>query len=455
MTIVEPVRRRRTAVSEPRHGAATRFTKNVRRRNARLISANKCLRLVCVLLILDVILNQINSLTMAEWFGLSTLQVYRGLILCAGIWCLICWKGLPARRIQFLGYLLWAIVVFCLLQVVIEIGIHEQRSLSGLSPYFQVMYWSVIGLLCLRATGVPNSGRRLANTILAVSAMIGLSVLLGYAFEYNNNYLVQGVRSSSGLFVTAKGIAGQLCVGIILSVAYISYYRTYGVPLLIIGLCSCALLATQARTGLIALIGAALVLFAEAVLRRPTGAKVIAAGVLACSLLYTGTTINIIDTITTHPRWSDITSETKAGSGRILMWRASVEEISSWDIDEVMIGLGHSGMLNAMRDRIGMRIHTHSDLFDLLLVGGIAGAVLLGLFLASLWKLSSHSNNSAETKYIRSACTVIVVSGLFTGQFFGADLMLFYVASICALNCMEQSGDRRSRSQLSTCKPVS
>lgn len=134
-------------------------------------------------------------------------------------------------------------------------------------------------------------------------------------------------------------------------------------------------------------------------------------------------------------RWADISDSERAGSGRMLVYLKSIDYFSRADTKGLLLGVGWQEMKDYMWQHIGARIHTHSDLFDMLFIGGITGILVLGfLWFVIFSYLRSASRLTVEFAVMGSVIAVYMVMSLITGQLGAITAMTTYIGSVTCLN---------------------
>jgi O-antigen ligase len=139
-------------------------------------------------------------------------------------------------------------------------------------------------------------------------------------------------------------------------------------------------------------------------------------------------------------RWADLGSSDAAGSGRVMIWKAAIDNILNGTPSDQVFGHGFDGMLDLIYTSIGVRLHTHNDVFDMLLVGGLFGLLILALVFSGLvTQLQAHPK-SPEFAVAVGILIVLCCQGFFTGQMFLPDVMAYYLLSITTVLSFETGG---------------
>jgi O-antigen ligase len=92
-------------------------------------------------------------------------------------------------------------------------------------------------------------------------------------------------------------------------------------------------------------------------------------------------------------------------------------------------------MVEAMYVAVGLQLHTHNDLLDMLGVGGVFGIVALGILIGGLMvQIRTVPIAAPEAALAVALLLVLWCQGFFTGQIFMPDIMTFYLLGIsCAV----------------------
>jgi O-antigen ligase len=118
-----------------------------------------------------------------------------------------------------------------------------------------------------------------------------------------------------------------------------------------------------------------------------------------------------------YTRWTRDFERGMPGSGRLDFYHGALERFADGSLADMLVGIGYTGIRQTMRDRCGLPIHTHSDLFDLLLGGGLLGlAVYLVLWRNVVRQCRSVSSRSAEFALMGACLAIFLVMSLITGQ---------------------------------------
>jgi len=395
--------------------------------------------LLTVLPVLDATTNQINTAYHITIGSFSMLQVFRGTLL--GM--LLCMVGLtprPGRHCQSAigGVVLW--LLLCLSLVATNQAVNGHGIvLLDLITYVQIGYWITVWYAThIWIRDVP-SARMVLHGLMGGGLVTAASVYYGYIVGVSNPiYALEGVRASSGFFVSGKGIAGTLVVGGV-TAGYLGIGRrtwSYSCAAVI---CFGACFLTYARAGLVALWLSLLWLVIWSTMIRSGRKSSWVGRVMTVTTVSAAILVATVGTADLNRRWSDVNNPNRAGSGRLHIWAAAAESFGEADLSEQLAGRGFQGMLEFIGSRIGNRIHTHNDMLDMLVTGGVIGVVfLLLVFAALLAQILRTPVRSPEFAVAFSILLALSSQAIFTGQLFMPDVMSYYVVGITALTVNSQ-----------------
>ncbi|HEX42396.1 MAG TPA: hypothetical protein ENN81_10115 [Phycisphaerales bacterium] len=145
-------------------------------------------------------------------------------------------------------------------------------------------------------------------------------------------------------------------------------------------------------------------------------------------------------------RWTYDFSRGEIGSGRSTFWISSLDWLKSEaDWADFLFGMGYGQMVQRMASAAGIWVHTHSDLFDLLLIAGVLGLFLLALLYYTLMKIALiRDKTSSEFSVMVAVFISYAAMSCLTGQF-GAPHAMFTIMSVLwCLRLQCESLDRGS-----------
>ncbi len=389
----------------------------------------------------DMVLNQVGSVVAVRVWTLSLFQVVRGALLLLNV--VLVGRALAATD---RGTFRAVAAVLLFPASLAAAAVLESARRSGVAPetivaVLQTCYWvSILALVLLRRERAEPSSA-IANGILLGGAIAAVSVLVALAVGggRENAYQLSGVDASWGWFLTMKGLTGQLLVAAIVGLMVGGERKTRW-PYAVSGVCALATFLTYARTGLVALVAAAAWLLLSRwrrrvllIVRDVAGIVLVSYLVLSVPHVQTALTDNLA------LRWQDVLDQNmrdqgKSGSGRATLLPDSWREFLSGDAGDVWFGRGFAGMLDAVQDAGYIRIHTHDDLLDVLLVGGLVGLLSLTVLLVTAWRrLVPPSSRRSRWRYAVAIAFVWAAHAAFTGQLWLPDAMSWYILGLGAM----------------------
>jgi O-antigen ligase len=382
----------------------------------------------------DCIFNQLNNAFQISFGGLSLLQVLRGyavvIFIAISLWSVLRDRSGVARIPWPAAAALLLIGVF----ITKELVATGTMAMASIGAYGQmaywVMFWITVSLLCQE----PEQAEIILRGLAVGATPTALSVMLGFVFGGLNYYEDDAVNSSAGWFDTAKMITGVLVTGGLV-LLYLGRKKSGWLYSLLASFCFLACVLTYARAGWVALAAVILWLPVWAVLfsRRNEWrwVKRFLVLALAAGLLVPA----VVNTDKLFARWNDVQDEDKAGSGRATFWKVAVNGYIDGTPAQQALGYGYSAMSDMLFLNYGADIkHTHNDMLDMMLVGGVPGACWLLFLIGTLgWRICRTSIRSVEGGAGVAILLAYLFHGQFTGQLWGTDAMSYYMLSLASL----------------------
>lgn len=357
--------------------------------------------------------------------GLSIPQLFQGsAFLAAALICLARgWK--PMALSTSLGRLAGLVGAASLLFLV-RASLLRDRLTSGEGILVDVLFsskivfWASAWWFLSIAVRREQDARRLLIAVVA-GALLGALVVIGcYVFDAGSisPYVQAGVKASAGATgVSGKQTASYLAIALIAAV-YLGRRRRPWTSLAVALTLLTAVLLTYDRTAQVALAAAAFWLLLWRVLlsnRRTTrqwSTRLLVLGGLSAILLFSWVGFESL-----YIRWTSDFQKGQAGSGRLLMYQGAWNEYVHSSPTEILLGVGYTGVREAMIRQLKVKIHTHSDFFDLLLCGGIVGILLYLAIWHAVWlHFRKLSVGCAEYAAMGAMVAVYAVTSLITGQ---------------------------------------
>lgn len=137
-------------------------------------------------------------------------------------------------------------------------------------------------------------------------------------------------------------------------------------------------------------------------------------------------------------RWSDVNTDDfqSAGSGRGMLWSVAWDWFCGADLFDKIFGIGYSGMIETNFKKLGNPfIHSHSDFFDLMFVGGFLGISTWFIVIIDFFRLGhkGYPLSSLQGGFAVAICIVFSVYSFLTSAFFGPLMMGYVILSIIAI----------------------
>ena len=388
--------------------------------------------LLATLPILDPILNQIHTAYPLAIGSLSLLQAARGAVLLAAVWVAATLAGRGGRIRRTVGRLTIAIGI-CVAVLAMNDILSRGLEINNLIAYVQIAYWLTIWYVAIVSVTDVWSARTVAKGLVAGALITAASVYFGYATGVETLYSRAGVEASSGWFVSPKGIAGSLVAGAFI-VAYLGYRRHPWGSVLIALFCLGGSFLTYARAGMVAMSVALAWLALWSLGTRYSVRSSWAVRLVLVSLCGAAIVAATLGTAGLMTRWADLDDPDKAGSGRLLLWGTAIRGFLGGSVDEQLFGRGFQGMLDMVYQSLGVAVHTHNDVLDMLVIGGVLGLIVLGLAFAGI-VVQIRAARSASPEFAVAVAILLVLGcqAFFTGQLFLPDIMTFYLLGITAV----------------------
>ncbi|KPK84460.1 MAG: hypothetical protein AMJ81_05410, partial [Phycisphaerae bacterium SM23_33] len=303
--------------------------------------------------------------------------------------------------------------------------------LEDLVAGLQVAYWLVLWPTVLVVCRSDADCRRVLAGVALAGVYAALSVIYFYVVGGQAASPYPDIAASAGGLHTAKGLGGILITGCVCA-AWLSGRRFKLLGSLAVVVCLAGLFLTYQRAGLVAMLLALAwlaVWYLVGGRSRPdadwAGRLLVVAGVALVAILA------VIGTSDLQKRWQDLPDLDKAGSARIAFWRVALEHYGALSPAEKVFGIGYAALAEAMANLYGSRIHTHSDVLDVLVMFGLLGlGFWLGVQVAALrmiWRCRSAGPLFAASLAVY---LVMLSEGVLTGQILAPHVMGVYLMSL-------------------------
>ncbi|HEY4086004.1 MAG TPA: O-antigen ligase family protein [Bryobacteraceae bacterium] len=390
--------------------------------------------LLAALPVCDCILNQVNTAFEFTLGPLSMLQAVRSALLVL-LGAIALWR-LSRDQVKLTGFHFCGFAGLAFLGIAIsrELLVSGSVSMPSVGSYGQLAYWLVLGMV---AASICETRRHAITILYGVAAgalASAASIELGSLVGGLNPYASDNVSASVGWFNTAKTITGVLLTGSVV-LLYLGRKSRSWWPTLLACFCIAASVMTFARAGVVALI-AAMIWFACWFLRfHGSRRKTWLSRMLLVALVAACCAPIFVHSASWQSRWEDIDDSSQAGSGRATFWRIALNAYASGQTAEQAFGFGYEGMAERLFQDYGDDIkHTHNDLLDSMMVGGLVGVLWFGLWISWLAaKTLSLPLSSPEGAAAVAVLLIYLCHSQFTGQLFGTDSMASYVVTLACL----------------------
>lgn len=387
--------------------------------------------LLAVLPVADCILNQINTAFHVTLGPLSLLQAVRLPLLV--LLLAICIRRLLEKPVH-LPLVIWLTPLMLLMFVVKEYLATGAVAFSSVGSYGQLLYWVVFWAAILLECRTRRQADLLLAGMAAGALLSAASILIGFDVGGLNPYADDGVNASAGWFNTAKTVTGVLLTGACILLYRGRTSRSWAYPLLS-SLCFLACIVTYARAGQVAAVLLWLWLALWCLLKRPSiSGQTAKRFVLLTTVIAVAALPIVLHSGSFTTRWQDVGDRDKGGSGRAAFWPVAVEEFQNAEPSEKLLGFGYSQMATMLYKDYGADIrHTHSDVLDTMLLGGICGMTWWVLLVCSLLRPIAPLLRSYEGMAGGGILLAFLCQGQLTGQLLGTDAMTAYVLGIACL----------------------
>ena len=383
----------------------------------------------------DIILNEVNTAFHVTVGPLSLLQAVRSPLLV--ILTVTGALRLFSQRDRIRHVPLVAIGAFALVAmfVVTELLDTDTVHFTSIGSYGQLLYWVVLWT-CTRIECRSSHEAGIVLRGLVVASLLSAgSIILGYYVGGLNPYADTGVVAGAGWFNTAKTITGVLLAGAVLLLYKGAKHRSYIYQILAVVCCGCCVV-TYARAGQVALGLLLLWLSFWCIARRANVRVTTATRFLGMMALISVVSLPVLlrsDSFAT--RWQDVQDGEKGGSGRAAFWRVAVEDYLDARPPQLLLGFGYDRMAKMLYKDYGADIkHTHNDLLDMMLLGGLCGiAWWIGLMLTFIAG-ATRNVGTIEGMAGIGILLVFICHGQLTGQLLGTDAMVMYSMSLACLS---------------------
>jgi O-Antigen ligase len=372
--------------------------------------------------------------------GLSLMQWFQGLVFLLEL-PLMPWFLRPyqdTRHLRGLAiFVALAIVVF-----IMKSGLTRGTSMEilkgELTLYFKYFFWAFSWLFIGLSVRNALRGRLLLTYIVLGVSVDAMFKIIGAATGRwgVDAYASAGVSASFG----AEGISGKATVGFLLPAMFLCWYllkNRAGAAVLTSSVFFAAIVVTYDRTAQVAVSLSLFwcVVWALFLSRRQRSHGIVFRFVV---LLLIGGWIYAADYGMGHltARWTHELETDRAldGSGRLSLYAASWKWFRTANGLDLLFGQGQNRTFDMIEQSVGKRLHTHSDLFDMMSYGGILGLILYAYLMYVLLGLLREIPYFCLEFQIAAAIAIsFLVMSVVTGQMDATHAMFTLGASLWCL----------------------
>jgi hypothetical protein len=396
--------------------------------------------LVAAIPVVDALINQLFGAG-AALGAFSGLQAARGaqlgLLVVLAVWAFLRQPRINRQLATLVVFVSGA--VLCILGS--ELRRYGSIGIGSIVGVAQLLYVVILWVTAAAVCKQPRDGHTVLVGISVGALITAVSILVVYVRGTHLTQVYGGIAATSGLFFSAKYLVGTLVLGG-LTWLYLSGKRRRALGAVAAALCFLALFATYNRTGQVCLLVAVLWL---ARWYFGVGRDVADRAWVGRLLLLCGVTVAlfvvVVGTTDLALRWSDLADRDTAGSGRILLWGIA----TSWllieaELADLLTGGGFRGMFDIIEAAAGIRVHTHSDLFDLLVVAGLYGGLTYLVILRTMYLAAKRGDHRSSARALGCVAFItFLLASLVTGQITQPSAMATYVLVLAATSAITRA----------------
>ncbi len=383
------------------------------------------LDLLCVFAVLNPFVVQIAFFPASPYepFGLSIPQIFQGTAFLVGI-AIVLWSRWSSnnhttRMSRFFLFVVVASMVFLVKTLMESNGIPAPTDLrEDFIFYFKMIFWSSSWCFVAIFVRHKDDAQRLLCAVLLGASLVAVIVVICYVTGAGTIavYAREGIRASVG----ASGVSAKQTVVYLASCAFVAIYLgkkahwLFGLVVALILITSTLL--SYDRAVQVGLVLACLWLLLWRLVLSDGKRSLPSVRLIILVVLGVVTLVGSLGYQSFYARWTADFEKGRPGSGRLEFYRVAWQTFFEAPAPDLLLGIGYSGVKRTMKEQCGMKIHTHSDLFDLLLGGGILG---LGIYAVLFWSLAGYLRGipprSAEFASMGAVGSIYVVMSLITG----------------------------------------
>jgi O-antigen ligase len=279
---------------------------------------------------------------------------------------------------------------------------------SGLVSLAKLAFWMFLLLIVADMVAQQEIELRVVYRCVIISVLIFAASLLISQLFFGARHVHYGVGEFSGVF-GGHNLALCLCMGLIVLLASAITQQSRLLMLLLFLLCSLtvvSILRTYVRTAYAASATVFLTFSLMFWIYEKGEHSKRQKAVLCLALVIT---IGIVALyVSTHAtsitqRFSDFSNPARAGSGRLLIYKAAIASYQEYSIFGKLFGQGLGAAISYYP---GTRISTHNDYISILLSGGLMGIVLYFFVFIELWRQVKSTAQNSHLPFVIAGTTI-------------------------------------------------
>ncbi len=389
--------------------------------------------ILALLPFLDILIGQIQALSAAQIGSISLAQGYHAFVLS------VCFLVFLSRLKHFPRHYQYILVAGIFLAGSVALStmifwLEGKLSFETLIANSQILYWLVLWLTILAICKSKKDCKLILGGIAVAAIYASLTIIYLYITQGHKSSIYENLVGNAAGFKTAKGLTGIIATGGLAGIwLFRSRQRIKGA--IIFFVCLAGILLTYQRAGLVGIGLGSLWLGLWALASFVKNQKQAWAFYPIILLVLAAVVIfSVVGTEDLASRWDDLSNPEKAGSGRLQFWQVAFESFCKMDTIDKLGGVGYTGIAEALVSRYGARIHTHSDILDVLIMFGMLGIAsfifLHAVIIRFIYKTKYHPSAFAVATAIY---LVMFFQGVTTGQILCLSVMSCYLAGITCL----------------------
>jgi len=386
--------------------------------------------------------------------GLNIMQLFQGLCFLAVLITLPRLSRIANEVSRRFSRLLWTFLIALVL-------LHLRLCAAGRVPadmvmtermvYFKIIFALLLWYYASCLVHSYESGQVLLRSVLLGAAISAVWILICYLAGLGGaHYETVGVKATAG----SEGISGKAMAGFLVPAAagamYLAVRQSASRWALAAALIVAAVFVTFDRSAQVAA-GAALlwVIIWWLGFARPQRCSKTVVLFLCVLVIAGGVYYAQHGSEELIARWMHDFDRGEIGSGRGTFYTTAARWFwNDSSLTDFLLGMGYGNIYDLMHAGSGVYRHTHSDLFDMLLIGGVAGLALYVLMFHAIVKtIGSVPRGSGAFALLGAQLASFGVMSLLTGLMgFPHTMYAFGVQCICIQVLATHEGTHLRRS---------